>query len=328
LVKISFLLLFLNEGLHYILPIRYAVCDNPVACYHLFARNCLRRWVFDRTSELSHKVVLLLFVWRIRLCVLDEPGVWKGRGERRRERESKRKRVRTRQNDAPREQTEGERGRDRKRESESSAETAWVLEGGGRTRNRGESEEKERVTESKRGRILTQMKAIEASSRRQVARFGSMLDTARQTWNPGDLSCHQAHMSNISQQARTHGCMTGRSTAQNTARRNVPRPLPLYSMHEQLSQRARSSCEEMRAVLFRPCKSCTKALPKAELGSQPVSGPSPSPSGAGVAATRTCGRIPGLSTARGSCKPRLQWSSPRPRWTAATRARDGRSPGS
>ena len=172
MVKISFLLLFLNEGLHYILPIRYAVCDNPVACYHVFARNCLRRWVFDRTSELSHKVVLLLFVWRIRLCVLDEPGVWKGRGERRRERESKRKRVRTRQNDAPREQTEGERGRDRKRESESSAETAWVLEGGGRTRNRGESEEKERVTESKRGRILTQMKAIEASSRRQVARFG------------------------------------------------------------------------------------------------------------------------------------------------------------
>ena len=138
------------------------------------------------------------------------------------------------------------------------------MEGGGRTRNRGESEEKERVTESKRGRILTQMKAIEASSRRQVARVGSMLDTARQTWNPGDLSCHQAHMSNISQQARTHGCMTGRSTAQNTARRNVPRPLPLYSMHEQLSQRARSSCEEMRAVLFRPCKSCTKALPKAE----------------------------------------------------------------
>ena len=59
-----------------------------------------------------------------------------------------------------------------------------------------------------------------------------------------------------------------------------------------------------------------------------MSGPSPSPSGAGVAATRTCGSMPGLSTARDSCKPRLQWSSPRPRWTAATRARDGRSPGS
>jgi hypothetical protein len=128
------------------------------------------------------------------------------------------------------------------------------LEGGGRTRNRGESEEKERVTESKRGRILTQMKAIEASSRRQVARVGSMLDTARQTWNPGDLSCHQAHMSNISQQARTHGCMTGRSTAQNTARRNVPRPLPLYSMHEQLRvQHARTATHDHHAKKCGPC---------------------------------------------------------------------------
>ena len=138
------------------------------------------------------------------------------------------------------------------------------MEGWGANKKQEGVRERQRVTESKRGRILTKMKAIEASSRKQVARFGSMLDTARQTWNPGDLSCHQAHVSHISQQERTRDCMLGRSTAQNTARRNVPRPLPLYSMHEQLSQRARSSCEEMRAVLFRPCKSCTKALPKAE----------------------------------------------------------------
>ena len=118
MVKISFLLLFLNEGLHYILPIRYAVCDNPVACYHVFARNCLRRWVFDRTSELSHKVVLLLFVWRIRLCVLDEPGFWKGRGERRRgerarERECERDRVMPQEN--KQREKEGETGRENQR---------------------------------------------------------------------------------------------------------------------------------------------------------------------------------------------------------------------
>ena len=39
------------------------------------------------------------------------------------------------------------------------------------------------------------------------------------------------------------------AAVQNTARRTVPRPLSLHSMHERPSQRARSSCEEMRAVL-------------------------------------------------------------------------------
>ena len=43
-----------------------------------------------------------------------------------------------------------------------------------------------------------------------------------------------------------------------------------------------------------------------------------------VAAARTRGCMPGRSTARDSCNPRPQWSSPGPRSTGAPRARDGR----
>ena len=50
------------------------------------------------------------------------------------------------------------------------------------------------------------------------------------------------------------------AAAQNTARRTVPRALFLPSMHEQLSKRAQSSCEEMRAAC---CSAHANPAPKA-----------------------------------------------------------------
>jgi hypothetical protein len=63
------------------------------------------------------------------------------------------------------------------------------------------------------------MKAIEASSRRQVARFDSMLDTACQTRSPGDWSCHQsAHVAHIT--TSTHAWLHAR--AQHCSEHSTP----------------------------------------------------------------------------------------------------------
>jgi hypothetical protein len=120
-----------------------------------------------------------------------------------------------------------------------------------------------------------------------------------------------------------HGCMPGRISVQNTARCTVPRPLFLHSMHARQSARTIIVRRNAGRLLFHPCRACTDGL-RFQRRNQPASGPSLSPSCAGVAAARTCGSMPGLSTARDSCNARPQWSSPRQRWTAATRARDGR----
>ena len=89
----------------------------------------------------------------------------------------------------PREKEGETEEREEKRNNERSRDSVDFGEEGEKERG-GSQRARERATRSKRGKILTKMKAIEASSRRQVACYHCVLDTACQTRNPGDLNCH------------------------------------------------------------------------------------------------------------------------------------------
>ena len=184
------------------------------------------------------------------------------------------------------------------------------------------------------------MKAIEASSRRQVARFDSMLDTACQTRSPGDWSCHQsAHVAHITTSthawlhARAQHCsehstpycpeafvlvqhaQTAIAARTIIMRRNAGRAVPpMQIMHQGASKGGISPC-----LVRPPARPVLALLQHARVAACPGSAL------LGTAVNRACNGAARARDGRLQPVPATDGRTQRPRWAQPRPAIDGRA---